>query len=380
MGLLLIVIAILLAHRQPRLEPLFRWLPVPLWCYALPMAGVTFGWLPSDAAALARHRALATALLPAALSLLLLGVDMPSVLRSGRRAMLVAAVGASGVLLGAPLGVWLLRAHLPPEAWKGAGSLAATWTGGTMNLLSLRIMLGTPEEIFAPLVIVDAMIAYGWMALLVAASGFQRPINRWLGAAESAAPAASRAIEERPEAADGRALILCAIAALGLTLAARALAHRLPISSLVGSPEAWTILLVTTAVLGLSLIAPIRRLGAHGGRLGTPCLYLVLAATGAQAGLRALWAAPWWVVVGVVVVLVHAGTLLAAGRLLRVPLGVLATASQANIGGVVSAPMVGAIYEQSLAPLGLLLAMAFNAVGTYLGWGAAIVCRRLLSG
>jgi len=53
----------------------------------------------------------------------------------------------------------------------------------------------------------------------------------------------------------------------------------------------------------------------------------------------------------------------------------LATASQANIGGLVSAPLVGAVYHQSLAPVGLLLAMAGNALGTYAGMLAAWLSR-----
>ena len=218
------------------------------------------------------------------------------------------------------------------------------------------------------------------LALLVAASGCQGPINRWLGAKAAPDPAARRASDEQPVAVDPGGLLGCAAIALSLAFVAHAIALRLPASPLVSSPDAWTILLVTTAVLGLSLIAPVRRLGAQGSRLGYPCLYLVLAATGAQANFRALWSAPLWVVVGMVVVLVHGGMLLAAGRCFRVPLGVLATASQANIGGVVSAPMVGAVYDQRLAPLGLLLAMAFNAIGTYLGWLSAMLCRRMLSG
>jgi uncharacterized membrane protein len=76
---------------------------------------------------------------------------------------------------------------------------------------------------------------------------------------------------------------------------------------------------------------------------------------------------------------VHGLLLLIAGRWLRAPLGLLAVASQANIGGVVSAPLVGAVYDRSLAPVGLLLAMAGNAVGTYVGWAAALLCRLIVS-
>ena len=55
------------------------------------------------------------------------------------------------------------------------------------------------------------------------------------------------------------------------------------------------------------------------------------------------------------------------GRLRRLPLFLLATASQANIGGLVSAPLVAAVYQPHLASVGLLMALLGNLLGTYLG-------------
>lgn len=375
-----IVAVILFASRLPVCQSVFRWLPVPLWCYALPLAAAAFGWLP---AATPIYRSLTDQLLPAALILLLLGINLPSVIRSSAPSLIAAGAGALAILLGAPLMVWLLRHHLPAEAWKGAGSLAGTWTGGTMNLLALRPILDTPEEIFAPLIIVDAVIAYSWMALLVAASGFQAPINRWLKATEPGYPPKAGG-RGSPDAAGGgmgihrNSLALCALIAVSLTLIVRWVAPQLPTSLLVSSTTGWTVLLATTAALGFSLNQTVRRLGARGGALGYPALYLVLAATGAQASVAALWSAPGWLVVGAGVALLHGAALLVIGRRFRIPLGLLATASQANLGGVVSAPLVGAVYHQSLAPVGLLLAMAGNALGTYFGWLSATFCRWLL--
>jgi len=175
-------------------------------------------------------------------------------------------------------------------------------------------------------------------------------------------------------------LVLCALVALGLWLAARLVAMHLPITRLISSSTGWTILLVTTLALGGSLMPVVRRLGEGGGMLGYPCLYLVLAATGAQANLEALTESPAWLLVGAWTVVVHAALLLLSGRIFRIPFGVLATASQANLGGVVSAPLVGAVYDQRLVPVGLLLAIVGNAVGTYLGLCAASVDKILLGG
>ena len=382
-GLLIAIVAgILLASRWAPCQRVLRWFPIPLWCYALPLAAVTFGWLPRGDPS---YRALNNLLLPFALGVLLLGVNLPSVMRSGARALTAAIVGALGIIVAAAFGIWLLRAQLPAEAWKGAGCLAGTWTGGTMNLLALRSMLDTPEEIFAPLILVDAMIAYGWMALLIAASGFQEPINRWLRAPPPTVwfgPAEEHVVGGRAPTCEGerlgrRSRVICALLAVGLALSARWIAPRLPTSPLVSSSMGWTVMLVTTSALALSLIPRIRRTGAAGSTLGYSALYLVLAATGAQASVEALWSSPLWLILGLGIVLAHGAMLLVAGRLWRIPLGVLATASQANIGGVVSAPLVGAVYERALAPVGLLLAMAGNALGTYLGWSAAVLSRWL---
>ena len=372
--LVLIVVALLAANRQPALEPIFRWLPVPLWCYMLPMAAVTLGWLPGGHPV---YRALTYSLLPFALGLLLMGMDLPSVIRTGPRILVATACGSMSIVLGAPLVAWGLQRSLPPDAWKGVGTLAATWTGGSMNLLALRTLLQTPDAIFAPLIIVDAVIAYTWMALLVGIASRQAAIDRWLRAIPldtSAAPDAQA--DMRPiTSRDGA---LCVLYALGLTLGAQALARWLPATFLVSSQSGWTVLLVTTFALLASLLTSVRQLGRNAPALGYPCLYLVLAGVGAQASFSALWAAPMWIALGAGIAFVHGISMLVTGRVLRLPLGVLATASQANLGGVVSTPLVGAVYEQRLVPVGLLLAIGCNAVGTYLGLLSATVCRWLL--
>ena len=370
--LILIVAVILLAARQRILAPLFHWLPVPLWCYALPMAAAALGWLPHEHQA---WRLITSKVLPGALALLLLGVDLAGLRRTGGRLLAAAAAGAAGVVIGAPLGVWLLRGALPPEAWKGAGALAATWTGGTMNMLAARALLDVPDAVFAPLVVVDAATAYGWMALLVAASGFQAPLNRWLCAQDVGGTSPQMSAAPHPVT---RNSLLAGIAlAAVVTLAGLWLAGRLPTSGWISSANGWAVLLVTTATLGLSTLPAVRNAGEAAGGLGYVCLYLVLAATGAQASPEALWKTPAWLAVGLVTVAAHGACLVVAGRLLRIPVGALATASQANIGGVVSAPLVGAVYRRSLAPAGLVLALAGNALGTYLGWAAAAVGRWL---
>lgn len=362
-----LVAGLLALQNHPRTRGIFQWLPLPLWCYAVPVIAVQLGILPRDNDV---YGLIAAIILPFALALLMLGTDIPSVLSTGPRALGAAVIGSAGILLGAPLGAWLLSAHLPEEAWKGAGALAGTWTGGTMNLLALRAVLGLTDPVFAPLIVVDAVIAYGWMALLVAASGAQPAINRWLGAT-AAASSAHRAHTDEASGSIGMSIIL----ALIIAIAGTGLGRLLPKTSFINAGSGWAILMVSTLALAASMNTTIRHIGAAGPRAGYPALYLVLAATGAQGNLHALIATPAWLGLGLITVAVHAAALVIAGKAFKIPLGLLATASQANIGGVVSAPLVGAVYHKSLAPIGLLLAVAGNALGTYLGLLAASLAK-----
>src|SRR3989338_2998323 len=214
--LFLIVGGIHAASRQRISEPLFRWLPVPLWCYVAPMLAVEIGLLPREHQA---YQALTQKLLPFALAILLLGVDLPSILRTGYRALVATIIGSLSIVVGAPIVGWMLRHHLPLDAWKGVGSLSATWTGGSMNLLSVSSILKTPDSIFTSLIIVDAIISYGWMALLVSLSTVQANLDRWLHAVPIHTDAIL-SIKHGHVASFKKAVLISISCALGLSLAA----------------------------------------------------------------------------------------------------------------------------------------------------------------
>ena len=88
-----------------------------------------------------------------------------------------------------------------------------------------------------------------------------------------------------------------------------------------------------------------------------------------------IFSAPLLIVAGIVLVLIHAIFLLIVSRFARIPLCLVATASQANIGGPASAPIVAAAYEPALAPVGLLLGILGNVMGMYLGLITSVLCK-----
>ena len=367
-GLVLLVQA---ASRRPAWRWAFAVTPIPFWCYALPMLGSAAGWWPTRSPL---YGWCSTQLLPVCLGLLLLGTDLRGLFRVGRQAVGLMVVGSAGMVVGMTAAMALWQEHLPPDAWQGLGALAGSWTGGSMNLLAVKEALGTSDAAIAPIIVTDTIVAYSWMALLLAMARPTSPLLRGGPPRDEC----SSPVEGHPRAGmPAWAIVLVAIV---LSLGAQGIAGRLPTGPVV-SAATWTVLLVTSVALALSL-TPLGRWGRGEAveRVGMLCLLVLLASIGARADARAIRHAPAFLAAGATAVAIHAACLIAVGRWRRVPLGLLATVSQANIGGVVSAPLVAAAYDRALAPLGLLLAVFGNAAGTYLGLLTAAACRLIQRG
>ncbi len=350
------------------LAPLFRRLPAIFWIYSLPMLATSAGLLPESSPL---YGALTRYLLPASLVLILLSSDLRMIARLGPRALAAMVAATAGIALGAIVAFLLLGRALGPEAWKGLAALVGTWTGGSANLLAVATSLGLSPDAQGIAIVVDTVVGYSWMGVLIALSARQAALDRRLGADRGEVAAIGRRIADRLErdrrpttVADMTLLVGLALAVSALGMA---LGRQIPPVGDVLTPFAWGILTVTTAGLLLSLTPLASYDGAGASSLGYAGFYLLLASVGAQADLKKIVSQPLWIVAGVVVIAVHALVLLGALRLLRAPSFFLGAASQASIGGYSSAPVVAEIYQPGLAPVGLLLAVVGNVLGTYLG-------------
>ena len=351
-----------------------KYLPVPLWCYFIPTALSTAGVLPSESPL---YGEMSRTLLPACLTLLLIGTDLPALAALGPRALIAMAAGALGIFAGG-LATYPLAAARFPDLWKGWGCLAASWTGGSANMISVKEILGTPEELFSNLIIMDAMVAYTWMAFLIYISRYQETLDRYL----KARPLEHVPVSEgRPAGTPGGrrgGVPACAGLALGSLVIGRffwTASGSLPEFEPAVNRFTWTVILATAVPLALSL-TPARKLdGLGAGRTGNFLLCLLLTSIGARADLSALLHSPAFLALGFVWVAAHGIVLAAAGRIFRIPSAALAAASQANVGGPVSAPIVASVYDPRLAPLGLLLAILGGICGTYAGLIFSEICR-----
>jgi len=376
-----IEISILYFSQHDRFKRYFNFLPAVFWIYFLPMLVSTAGLIDTKDPVLS---AITANLLPAALVLLLIPVDIKAILRLGPQALVMFFAGSLGIILGAPLVFFVFKGWLGGQFWSGFGALAASWTGGSANMVAVREALGTPDEVYLPMVVVDTIVPYLWMGALLAMARLQPAFDHWNGCSKDLLERLSKNTQTAAPPQEKKKLniltgttALVLLVAAGGSLVSQCAAKILPEVREVFSASAWTIIIASCIGIGLSF-TPVKKIESCGSsKVGYFLLYFVLTSIGAKANLSAMTKVPVLIPAGLAIVVIHAGFILAAARITKAPLFLAAAASQANIGGVASAPVVAEAYQPHLASVGLLLAVLGNIVGTYMGILAGQLCRML---
>ncbi len=355
----------------PLLKKIFAWVPALLLCYFIPAiyntAGVIDGHNTSLYNPVARD-----VLLPAALVLLTLSIDLKGVIKLGPKLLLVFCAGTAGIMLGAIVSFQLMKL-IHPETVAGD-----TWAG-------MAALAGT----FGQFAVVDVACASLWMAILLFLANRAQQIDTRNGAD-------TRAIDEMKarisayEAQNARIPSMTDLMVIvGVALGGVGLAHAIaaPLSGWfkaniswasqfsLDSQFVWVILLSTAMGLGLSFTRARRLEAAGASRLGTVFLYFLIACIGMQMNLLSLLDRPWLFLLGAIWMATHVLVLWVVAKLLRAPLFFFAIGSQGNIGAAASAPVVAAAFHPTLAPVGVLLGTVGYATGTGLAYVTGLILK-----
>lgn len=399
-----VVALIYLASEQKKLKKIFNILPCVFWVYFIPMALATLGVFPEKSPTYDFLRDYA---LPSSLLLLFLSVSIPDIIKLGPRALGMMFIGSLGIIVGAIAGMFAMKPFfatglLPKEhfpiLWKGVSALSASWIGGSANMAAVweSVVSNPPTQpegqLYSAMVAVDVIVAYSWMALVIALSVFQKRFDVWIKADTGIIEDVNKRMKNVQEGnakflRTDKFLYMISLA-LALSFVCLLLSRGMEkffygfiTNGMIRSVlKEYTILIVLVTILGICLsFTPVRRLEDYGAsRVGYALLYLVLARIGAMANLNAIGRFPFYILMGVIWVGVHALFLIVGARILRSPMFFVATSSQANIGGTVSAPVVAAAYQPNLAIVGLLLAVVGNIIGTFLAlFGTALLAQMI---
>jgi uncharacterized membrane protein len=369
-------------------QSFYKYVPNILLCFFIPGLFSTFGWLRASDTYL--DELASQALLPACLVLLLLSVDFASLRQLGPKALGVFLAGALGIMVGGPLAIWTVKSISPStmsgigadQAWRGLATIAGSWIGGNANQLALREIFEPSESRFAQASVIDVMMSELWLALLLFGIGKNYLINKALNANDNEierlkTQMAHRQAQNPHEPISLPNLIFILFVGFSVTALAHACAGQIVPFIKANAPWLkrfsltsngfWVIMIATTTGLLLSQTRLRKLEQAGASRVGTLFLYFLITTIGLQMNLLDAFRNPMLFVVGAIWILTHAVFTLVAAKWLKAPYFFVAVGSQANVGGVASASVVAGAFHPSLTPIGVMLAIFGNAIGTYLG-------------
>lgn len=333
--------------------------------------------------------------LPACLILFILNLDIKEMWALRKRAGLMFITGTIGIVLGGPLAV-LLTSYVAPEVvggtgpdavWRGLGSLAGSWIGGSANQVALKEILQPSPSLFSSIIAVDVFVAYSWMALLLYGAGKSKMMDRFFKAdardVDELMVKLEKKAKENAKIPETKHIILMLSIAFAGTGLATFLAE--PTASFINThhPELetfsltnsffWIILFATIISVCLSF-TPARKLENVGAsKMGTALLYMLIVTIGMQMDILAILQNPGLFIVGIIWISFHALLLFIVAKLFKIPFFYFAVGSMSNVGGVASASVMSAAFHPSLISVGVILSVFSYAIGTYAGWLTAVL-------
>ena len=342
-------------------------------------------------------------LLPAALVLMTLSIDLKAIFNLGSKALIMFFTGTIGVIIGGPLAILLISIFSPETVggadfdavWRGLSTLAGSWIGGGANQTAmLEIYKYNPAK-YGGMVIVDIVIANVWMAILLIGIGKKDKINKWLKADTSAIEELkekvidfTQKVKKNPTLTDFMIMLAIAFGTVGFGhfsakylslffsnfVASIASQTWRNVFSFLGSGFFWLISISTIIAILLSYTKAKNYEGAGASKLGSIFIYILVATIGMKMDLNQAFENPGLIAIGIVWMTIHAILLIVVAKIIRAPYFFLAVGSQANVGGAASAPIVAQAFHPSLATVGVLLAVFGYAIGTV----GAILCTILM--
>lgn len=374
-------------------------IPAVLMCYLLPAILASSGIISDKTSNL--YFMASRYLLPAALVLMTLSIDLKAIANLGSKALIMFLTGTTGIIIGGPIAILLVSIFSPETVggndfdatWRGLSTIAGSWIGGGANQAAmLEIFQYNPEK-YGGMVLIDIVVANVWMAIILLGVGKTERIDKWLKADTSSIERLKIKVTEftekitRVPTLNDYMLMLClAFGAVGiahffgntisdyLSQNFNSVSDKKSFLSFLGSSFFWMVVLATTIGISLSFTKAKNYEGAGASKIGSVFIYILVATIGMKMDLGKVLENPGLIAVGFIWITIHAGLMIVVAKLIKAPYFFLAVGSQANVGGAASAPVVAAEFHPSLTSVGVLLAVLGYVVGT----GGALFCAYLM--
>lgn len=393
-------------------QKFYTFLPVVLMCYLLPGILTSFGiiaekWQTVNAhGQILEHKSqlyfvASRYLLPAALVLMTLSIDLKAIANLGSKALIMFFTGSAGIIVGGPLAILIVSFFSPetvggsgPDAiWRGLSTIAGSWIGGGANQAAMFEIFKFNPERYGEMVLVDVIGANVCMAILLFGVGKAKRIDRWLKADTSSIEILKARVTEFTEKITRVPTLRDYIMMLSFSFVTVGLAHfaggyisnflvsgfatiadSKSFLSFLGGNFFWMVVIATTIGILLSFTKVKNYEGAGASKIGGLFIYILVATIGMKMDLSRVLENPGLILLGLIWISIHLGLLVLVAKIIKAPYFFLAVGSQANVGGAASAPVVAAEFHPSLTSVGVLLAVLGYVVGT----GGALFCAYLM--
>ena len=389
----------------------YKYVPALLMCYLIPAVFNALGVIKPEWSFIDDGGAVVESetkvyfiasryLLPAALILMTLSIDLPALRRLGSKALIMFVTGTVGIILGGFLAVTIVGAISPGtfegtgsnEVWKGLTTIAGSWIGGGANQTAMLEIFGYNQAKLGSMVLVDVIVANIWMAVLIIGIGRSKKIDTWLRSDTSAIETLKERVTTFVESIKRNPTLTDYMIMLGIVFAGVGIAHGgalfmtdwLATFDIFGNKESplaiftnhffWLVSIATIFGVFLSFTKAKNYEGAGASKIGTIFIYILVATIGMKMDLSEIFKNPGLMAIGLIWIFFHAGLLILVAKLIKAPYFFLAVGSQANVGGAASAPVVAAEFHPALASVGVIMAVFGYVVGTY----GAILCGWLM--
>ncbi len=363
LGILLGTLALIFQSTQvAAFKKFYTFVPSILLCFFIPGLLSSFHLIAAEESQL--DEIASKYLLPACLIFFTLSIDFQSLKKLGLKSILVFFAGAIGVMLGGPISLWVVKSinadYLltaeKDEIWRGLATIAGSWTGGNANQIALKE------------VELSQMTTDGEGANQENFENIKQEI-----------------LQNEPKSKNPNFQEIIKMLAIGF--GGTAISHQIADSIVpfietnypflktysLASKSFW--IAGSASAIGICLSATrIRNIQEYGtSKIGTVFLYFLIATIGMQLHLLEAFSNPILFFIGFIWILIHGLFTILAAYLLKVSFFYTAVGSQANVGGVASSSVIAAAFHPSLAPIGVLLAILGNAIGTYCGYVSGLL-------
>lgn len=402
-GVLALVLGLIFYTRQlDRFKKFYSIVPAVLLCYLIPSLLVSTGVIDTTGSNL--YTIASRYLLPAALILMTLSIDLKAIIALGPKALILFLTATLGIVLGGPIALFLvslidpslLGLEGPQELWRGLATIAGSWIGGGANQATMLEVFGYERSLYGSMVLVDIIVANIWLAILMMSTSKKQEIDRWLKADTKAIDALQTKVERYQNehsrvtsTFDLMGIFAISFAGVGF---AHFLAPRIVKILLLSFPKLenpdnvftsltseflWMVVVATAIGIGASFTKMKKYEGAGASKLGSIFIYILVATIGMQMNLVDALSHPELFAIGLIWISFHALLLILVAKLIKAPLFFLAVGSQANVGGAASAPIIASEFHPALSSVGILLAVLGYVVGTIGAYLCAILMQAI---